>query len=259
MPSNIVQSFADKCNLPVKDVEEKWEKAKQIVKDEYKKSEDDEDFYALVTGVLKKMLSIKESKFEQMIMKWKNKINGNGVGEIKDQNDESMSNSQEIHPLDQKEEGPLGVAQPVSNYNRLVMNNLINIIMDEKHINEKDYSNYEQIKKDVNEFLRTSKASSVIDKCSNRRPSLCAEYLYEIMPKQTNESKNVDLEKELELGINVEHEHKKVYDLFKKLLKKKKIEMPLSLEQFAEMIAKDHLEEMENYYTELRKMENKNK
>lgn len=60
---------------------------------------------------------------------------------------------------------------------------------------------------------------------------------------------------ELEMGIKVEKEHLDVYDEIKSLLAKNDIEMPWTQDEFAEKIAKAHLKEMENYYTELSKME----
>lgn len=87
------------------------------------------------------------------------------------------------------------------------------------------------------------------------------EQAHNIANKEEQKRINVDIKnesinkKELKLGIQVEKEHKDVYDMFKKILDKKNIKMPLTLNQFAEIIAKSHLEEMENYYTELRKME----
>lgn len=61
MPSNVVDSFAEKTGKSVAAVERLWGKAKEVVKDQYKISETDDRFYALTTGVLKKMLSIEES------------------------------------------------------------------------------------------------------------------------------------------------------------------------------------------------------
>lgn len=54
--SALIKSFADKTGRSVEEVEKLWNKAKEIVKKEYKKSEEDSDFYRLVVGVLKKML-----------------------------------------------------------------------------------------------------------------------------------------------------------------------------------------------------------
>lgn len=57
-PAGIVHSFALKSGKTEKEVELLWDEARKIVKDEYSKTEDDESYWALVTGVLKKMLNI---------------------------------------------------------------------------------------------------------------------------------------------------------------------------------------------------------
>lgn len=59
-PAGIVHAFAQKSGKSEAEVEELWNKAKGIVKDEYSKSEDDESYWAIVTSVLKKMLGIKD-------------------------------------------------------------------------------------------------------------------------------------------------------------------------------------------------------
>ena len=63
--------------------------------------------------------------------------------------------------------------------------------------------------------------------------------------------------KELEMGVKVEKEHLNIYNELKTLLKSKDIDMPWTEDEFAEKVAKAHLKEMKNYYTELKKMENK--
>jgi hypothetical protein len=63
MPSPLVKSLAKESGESVASVESKWERAKEIVKTEYKLKEKSKRFYPLVVGVLKKMLNIKaESK-----------------------------------------------------------------------------------------------------------------------------------------------------------------------------------------------------
>lgn len=59
MPANIVKSFAKKSGESEERVEELWNKAKKLVKDEYDIPEDSDRFYQLVVGILKKMLKIK--------------------------------------------------------------------------------------------------------------------------------------------------------------------------------------------------------
>lgn len=56
MPSNVVKSFADKTGKSTQEVEELWDKAKGIAKET-----GEEENYAYITGVLKKMLGLKES------------------------------------------------------------------------------------------------------------------------------------------------------------------------------------------------------
>jgi hypothetical protein len=67
MPSNTVKSFAEKSGKPVKEVERLWNKAKGIVEKQYSMDENDDNYYALVTGTLKKMLSIEESSIREII------------------------------------------------------------------------------------------------------------------------------------------------------------------------------------------------
>lgn len=59
-PAGVLHSFALKSGKPQAEVEDLWNKAKGIVSSEYHKSEDDENYWALVTGTLKKMLGLKE-------------------------------------------------------------------------------------------------------------------------------------------------------------------------------------------------------
>ena len=64
MPNSVVKSFARKHNLSVKEVEESWLKAKTAASDTLDPSSP--DFYALVVGILKKMLKNKSGKKEEM-------------------------------------------------------------------------------------------------------------------------------------------------------------------------------------------------
>lgn len=57
-PAGVIHSFALKSGKSEAEVETMWRQAQDIVKTEYKKGEDDEGFWALVTGTLKKMLGI---------------------------------------------------------------------------------------------------------------------------------------------------------------------------------------------------------
>jgi len=60
MPASIVKSIADKSGKSVDEVERLWGEAKAKAKEEGK-SEDGDDFYPYVVGILKRMAGIKES------------------------------------------------------------------------------------------------------------------------------------------------------------------------------------------------------
>jgi len=61
MPAALVQTMADKTGKSVAEVEKLWDKAKEIASKEYKGVPEDSDrYYAVVVGILKKMLGIKE-------------------------------------------------------------------------------------------------------------------------------------------------------------------------------------------------------
>jgi len=63
MPVPHIQSLADKGGVSLKRAEELWRKAKGIVKKQYPSvPEDGDNFYALVTGVVKKMLKLSEDE-----------------------------------------------------------------------------------------------------------------------------------------------------------------------------------------------------
>ena len=79
------------------------------------------------------------------------------------------------------------------------------------------------------------------------------EYFNEAM-----EEKEVEEEfdpKELERGIEVEREHKDIWDTLKTWADEHSLELPFTEEEFYAMVAKDHLKEIEDYYTRLDKME----
>jgi len=67
--------------------------------------------------------------------------------------------------------------------------------------------------------------------------------------------KEAGYSEELQKGIKVEKEHSDVYKFFEKFLKEKNVEMPITLDEFAEMVAKAHIKEMSDYYTKLAKIE----
>lgn len=56
MPANIIKSFAEKSGKSEKEVEELWDKAKEIAKDS-----NHEEEYDYIVGILKKMLKINET------------------------------------------------------------------------------------------------------------------------------------------------------------------------------------------------------
>lgn len=59
MPNNTVKSFADKSGKDEAEVERLWTKATELVNQKYPDVKEDRH-YALVTGILKKMLKINE-------------------------------------------------------------------------------------------------------------------------------------------------------------------------------------------------------
>jgi len=61
--------------------------------------------------------------------------------------------------------------------------------------------------------------------------------------------------KQLSMGRKVEKEHKDVFDLMNKAFEDAGAKMPVTEDQFYEMIAKAHLDELKDYYTRLHKME----
>lgn len=74
-------------------------------------------------------------------------------------------------------------------------------------------------------------------------------YLHNV---DAGEGKKYDPE-QLKIGIKIEKEHKNVYEMFKKVLKENGIRIPMSLDEFSEMVAKAHLDEVADYYTKLTK------
>lgn len=58
--------------------------------------------------------------------------------------------------------------------------------------------------------------------------------------------------KELNMGIKEEKEHSDVYRTFAKAIKGKKRQVPLTIREFAEQVAKAHLKEDPKYYTKLK-------
>lgn len=56
MPSSVVKSFADKTGKSVQEVDKLWNKAKEIAAEQGQPEN-----YALITGILKKMLGLNET------------------------------------------------------------------------------------------------------------------------------------------------------------------------------------------------------
>lgn len=61
MPSLYINKLSKELNIPISTLEKKWGKAKEIVNLQYKNVEpESEQYYALVTSILKRMLKIKD-------------------------------------------------------------------------------------------------------------------------------------------------------------------------------------------------------
>ena len=68
MPTALIKTLAAASGNSISDVEDKWEQAKKIVKKEYDLDEKNSRFWALTTGITKKMLAIKENvSFKQYL------------------------------------------------------------------------------------------------------------------------------------------------------------------------------------------------
>lgn len=66
MPNSVVKSFAKKYNLSVSEVERHWQTAKATASETLPPSSP--DFYALVVGILKKILKGKQGKQKEEYM-----------------------------------------------------------------------------------------------------------------------------------------------------------------------------------------------
>lgn len=68
MPTALIKTLASASGNSISDVEDAWEQAKKIVKKEYDLDEKNSRFWALTTGITKKMLGIKENvSFKQYL------------------------------------------------------------------------------------------------------------------------------------------------------------------------------------------------
>lgn len=54
MPSSLVQGIATRCGYSQEKIETWWENAKQQVREQFDRSENDQDFWRLVTGIVKR-------------------------------------------------------------------------------------------------------------------------------------------------------------------------------------------------------------
>ena len=63
MPTASIKSFATKTGKSVEEVEKLYKEAKAQTEAEYKITKEDEKYYPIVIGILKKMLKIKDSTF----------------------------------------------------------------------------------------------------------------------------------------------------------------------------------------------------
>jgi len=63
MPTPQIKSFAKKTGKSEAEIEKKWDKSKELVRKQFPDiSKDSDKFFKIVTGILKKMLNIKEEK-----------------------------------------------------------------------------------------------------------------------------------------------------------------------------------------------------
>jgi hypothetical protein len=71
-------------------------------------------------------------------------------------------------------------------------------------------------------------------------------------PAEKKEDKaKTDEEIEHEIGMKVEKEHADVYDLFKKFIEKNNLEMPITKDEYYDMVIKAHTKESKTYYRDL--------
>ena len=67
MPSNTVKSFAKRSGKSIETIERYWDEAQIVVKKQYSDAPVDSDrYYALVVGIVKRMLGIEDMKVEKL-------------------------------------------------------------------------------------------------------------------------------------------------------------------------------------------------
>lgn len=92
MPQALVKTYAKKTGKSEKEVEDLYTQAKKIVKKQYSIGEEDESFYPLVIGTLKKSLGIKDSISIMDGTQIKMEITAQDVEDIKNFLDVSLAN-----------------------------------------------------------------------------------------------------------------------------------------------------------------------
>jgi DNA-directed RNA polymerase subunit H (RpoH/RPB5) len=97
MPTPQIKSFAQKAGKSVSKVERLWDRAVELAKDNGWKESDDK-FYAYVTGILKKMLSIKENLVEELEIL----LNEDKGDKVLDQCKETLDDLNKVNPSDSK-------------------------------------------------------------------------------------------------------------------------------------------------------------
>jgi hypothetical protein len=68
MPTTALKHLAKKAKVSIDQAEHYWHKAKGIVKKEYDVDENDGAFWALTTGITKKMMGLKETVTFKMFL-----------------------------------------------------------------------------------------------------------------------------------------------------------------------------------------------
>lgn len=70
MPSSVIKSIAKKSSKGIDTIEDYWDEAKDVVKDQYSDVQVDSDrYYALVTSIVKRMAGVEDKKVESVTSK----------------------------------------------------------------------------------------------------------------------------------------------------------------------------------------------
>ena len=78
-----------------------------------------------------------------------------------------------------------------------------------------------------------------------------SDYFYEAEDKEKPEYD----EEQMKIGLADEKEHDDIWEVFEKFAEENKLELPITHEEFTEMIVKAHLKKDPNYYTKEQKIE----